>query len=242
MDFLDYAQLTTGQKISYKIKSFFTGIPGAIVGLFKAIGKFFKGVFSWIGNGLKGYGSRFAKGDIGTKLSYIIMGAGSAMHGQIGKGLCFLAAQIAYIMFMMNFGSVYISKIWGTVHFDEVSIEKVTYQNVDITGVVGNVPPNYDVDPIFGAKTITNLDSLDDSNKVLLFLGNLSGLCFKFSLIVLLCRNGSFTLLKTLMRFDNCLLSFLLANLIPVERHWPLISRICLSIRRFRLAKQLGKA
>ena len=72
-------------------------------------------------------------------------------------------------MFMMNFGSVYISKIWGTVHFDEVSIEKVTYQNVDITGVVGNVPPNYDVDPIFGAKTITNLDSLDDSNKVLLF-------------------------------------------------------------------------
>ena len=169
MDFLDYAQLTTGQKISYKIKSFFTGIPGAIVGLFKAIGKFFKGVFSWIGNGLKGYGSRFAKGDIGTKLSYIIMGAGSAMHGQIGKGLCFLAAQIAYIMFMMNFGSVYISKIWGTVHFDEVSIEKVTYQNVDITGVVGNVPPNYDVDPIFGAKTITNLDSLDDSNKVLLF-------------------------------------------------------------------------
>ena len=39
MDFLDYAQLTTGQKIAYKVKSFFTGIPGAIAGVVKAIVK-----------------------------------------------------------------------------------------------------------------------------------------------------------------------------------------------------------
>ncbi len=173
MDFLDYAQLTTGQKISYKIKSFFTGIPGAIAGIVRAVINFFKGIFTWIGKGFAGYGSRFVKGDIGTKLSYVIMGAGSALHGQIGKGLCFLAAEIGYIMFMMNFGLTYISKIYGNVHFDEVNVEingvKQIAENVDVNGVVGNVSPIYDVDPIFGARSVVNLDSLDDSNKVLLF-------------------------------------------------------------------------
>ena len=41
MDFLDYVQMTRGQKIAYKIKSFFTGIPGAIVGFFVAVGNLF---------------------------------------------------------------------------------------------------------------------------------------------------------------------------------------------------------
>lgn len=172
MDFLDYAQLTTGQKIAYKVKSFFTGIPGAIAGILKAIVNFFKGVFSWIGKGFAGYGSRFAKGDAGTKLSYIIMGAGSMMHGQIGKGLCFLAAEVAYIMFMLNFGLTYVSKIYGNVHFDEVSIDlgkgPQTFTDVDINGVIGTEPANYAYDD-FGARTVTNLDTLDDSNRVLLF-------------------------------------------------------------------------
>ncbi len=161
MDFLDYAQLTTGQKISYKIKSFFTGIPGAIAAIFAAIGRFFKGIFTWIGKGIGGYGSRFAKGDAGTKASYLIMGAGNILHGQIGKGLCFLAVEVAYFMFMINFGWSYITKIYGmNVQVDD---------NTIVSGVIGTQPPIYDVDPLFGAKTVTNLDTLDDSNKVLLF-------------------------------------------------------------------------
>lgn len=161
MDFLDYAQLTTGQKIAYNIKSFFTGIPGAIAGIFAAIGRFIKGVFTYIGKGFAGYGSRFSKGDGGTKLSYLIMGAGSMLHGQIGKGICFLAVQIAYIMFMINFGWGYISKIYST----DVQVD----ENTIVNGVIGKEPPHYDVDPLFGARTVTNLDTLDDSNKVLLF-------------------------------------------------------------------------
>ena len=161
MDFLDYVQMTRGQKIAYNIKSFFTGIPGAIAGFFAAIGRLFKKLFTTIGKGFKGYGSRFVKGDIGTKLSYVIMGAGSMLHGQIGKGLCFLAAEIAYIYFMMSFGLSYISKIYSTgVQVDE---------NTIVDGVIGKEPPNYEVDALFGARQVTNLDTLDDSNKVLLF-------------------------------------------------------------------------
>ena len=161
MDFLDYAQMTTGQKVAYNIKSFFTGIPGAIANFFKAIGRFFKALFTLIGNGFKGYGSRFIKGDIGTKLSYVIMGAGSIIHGQIGKGLCFLVSEIAYIYFMITFGINFLLKIYSTgVYVDE---------NTLVDGVIGKEPPNYELDPIFGARTVTNLDTLDDSNKILLF-------------------------------------------------------------------------
>lgn len=42
----------------------------------------------------------FTKGDIFSKLSYVICGAANIRHGQVVKGLLFLAAQIAYIVFM----------------------------------------------------------------------------------------------------------------------------------------------
>ena len=80
MNYLDYMQMTRGQQIAYKIKSFFTGIPGAIKNLISIIVFFFKTVFKFIGNGFKGYGQRFVKGDIGTKLSYLFMGMGNIFY------------------------------------------------------------------------------------------------------------------------------------------------------------------
>jgi len=172
MDFLDYVQMTRGQKIAYKIKSFFTGIPGAIVGFFVAVGNLFKKIFGTIGRGFKGYGSRFAKGDIGTKLSYVIMGAGSMIHGQIGKGLCFLAAEVAYFYFMATFGFGYITKIFAT----GVEVEP----GVIVDGCIGKEPPIYKVDEIWGTKQVVNRDTLDDSNKVLLFFVLTCIVCIAF--------------------------------------------------------------
>ncbi|MBQ8133097.1 MAG: sugar ABC transporter permease [Clostridia bacterium] len=172
MNFLDYAQMTTGQKIAYNIKSFFTGIPGAFAKIFAAIGGFFKGLFTLIGKGFAGYGERFVKGDAGTKLSYVIMGAGNMMHGQIGKGLVFLAVEAAYIIYMINFGMSYITKIYSTnVQVDE---------NTVVSGVIGKIPPQYEEDPIFHARSVTNLDTLDDSNKVLLFFVMTVLVCIAF--------------------------------------------------------------
>ena len=161
MNYLDYVQMTTGQKISYKIKSFFTGIPGAIATIFRVIGLFFKSLFVFIGNGFKNYGKRFSDGDAGTKLSYIIMGAGSIMHKQIGKGLVFLAAQIGYIVFMVNFGSIYLSKIY---------CNNVTIQSRPgkiFNGVVGSEAPIKKMTLL--KEEVINQDSIDDSNKILLF-------------------------------------------------------------------------
>lgn len=44
------------------------------------------------------------KGDFITKLSMLIMGLGNIAHKQIGKGICFLLVEAAYIWFMIKSG------------------------------------------------------------------------------------------------------------------------------------------
>lgn len=44
------------------------------------------------------------KGNAMTKLSMLVMGAGNIAHKQIGKGLVFLAVEVAYIWFMIKSG------------------------------------------------------------------------------------------------------------------------------------------
>lgn len=44
------------------------------------------------------------KGDVFTKVSLVIMGFGNIVHKQIGKGIMFLAVEIAYILFMIQSG------------------------------------------------------------------------------------------------------------------------------------------
>lgn len=164
MDYLDYVQMTKGQQISYNIKSFFTGIPGAIGNFFHVVGNVIKGFFAWISNGFKGYGSRFAGGDTGTKLSYVIMGAGNMMHKQLGKGLLFLAAEVLYIMYIINFGMNYVSKIYSSnvALANSDGVEELHF------GVIGSATAEYGVDEL-GERYVVNTDALDTSNNVLLF-------------------------------------------------------------------------
>ena len=105
MKYIDYVQLNQFQKIWYNLKTFFIALPGNIVKICKAIGRFFKKLGLGIGKGVAGYFSRFVKGDWATKLSYIIMGFGNMMKGQIVKGLIFLATEVAFIAFMIFFGA-----------------------------------------------------------------------------------------------------------------------------------------
>ena len=161
MDYLDYVQMTTGQRFVYKLKSFFMGIPGAIVKLVSIVGHFIASFFSIIANGFKGYGERFSNGDTGTKLSYVIMGAGNFVHKQIGKGLLFLAAEVAYIVYMVSFGFQYITQIYST---------GVNIGGNIVNGVIGNEGPIYGQDPDgLTGDVIINSDTVDDSNKILLF-------------------------------------------------------------------------
>lgn len=75
------------------IAPFFMSIPGALAKFFKKLGR----GFAWLGR-------TFVHGGILTKLSYIVMGAGSLFRGQIIKGLMYLAAEVAYFGFMIDTG------------------------------------------------------------------------------------------------------------------------------------------
>lgn len=49
-------------------------------------------------------GIAFSKGDILTKLSFVIMGSGNLLRGQIVKGLWFLLAELSYLLYMIRIG------------------------------------------------------------------------------------------------------------------------------------------
>lgn len=63
-----------------------------------------------------------SKGGMETKLSMVLMGFGNIVHGQIVKGLIFLAAEVAYIAFMIAAGVSCIAMIpsLGSVEQEEV--------------------------------------------------------------------------------------------------------------------------
>ena len=86
------------KKVGRGFKNFFVGIgtffskklPGFFV-------KLFNGTKNWFIN----FGKRFQDGSIGTKISHFICGAGSLYHGQIVKGIIFLALQVLFILYMV---------------------------------------------------------------------------------------------------------------------------------------------
>ena len=168
MDYLDYVQMTKGQRFAYKIKSFFLGIPKAIKKFFLAIGHFFKMLFGGIGKFLKAYGTRFAKGDGATKLSYIIMGAGNIAHKQVIKGILFFITEVAYILFMIFFGSFYIGRIYSSSYVMLSPDNKYQGAYAFGTGSVGKTVIQYKEDGMFGRSLDTSMQ-YDDSNQILLF-------------------------------------------------------------------------
>jgi len=120
MTFIEYKALSPADKVKYKVGEFFSQIPNKLSAFGKTIANFFKNLIAKIIAGFKGYGSRFANGDMATKISYIVMGFGNFTRGQVGKGLAFLAAEILYFIYMANFGLAYLNK------FDTLGTVKTT--------------------------------------------------------------------------------------------------------------------
>ncbi len=73
------------------------------------------------------------RGDVFTRLSFIIMGSGCLFHGQVGRGLLYLTAQILFFLYLFGFGWPYLSKLstLGTetqqrVFDEELGIYRIT--------------------------------------------------------------------------------------------------------------------
>ena len=149
MKYIDYVQLNPFQKLGYNLKNFFVNLPANCGKVFKAIGNFFKKIFVGIGKGFAGYFTRFVKGDWATKLSYIIMGFGNIVKGQIIKGLIFLATEVFFILYMVGFG-------WDKIH-------NLGFFN---NGTIGFNEEGYGINPVTGRPG--RIEG-DDSMKLLLY-------------------------------------------------------------------------
>lgn len=72
-----------------KVKDFFCKMKDSVVDFFK----------------------RFVRGDLWTKLSYLVMGSSCFRHKQFVRGFVFLAIQVCYLVFMASTGMYWLSKL-----------------------------------------------------------------------------------------------------------------------------------
>ncbi len=84
-----------------------------------------------LGSDITEIGKTFAEGDWKTRISFVIMGFGPLLRGQIAKGIAFLASEIVFIWYLASFGLQYLSKITtlGTVETKKVRRKTVYGDN-----------------------------------------------------------------------------------------------------------------
>ena len=108
---LEFLKLSKGKKFLYRLASFFASIPRGIANFFRKIGLFFKKIGLGIAGEAKEIALTFKEGDYKTKLSFIIMGFGCIMRGQILRGLMFMLLEAVFIFYMVTSGAYWLSML-----------------------------------------------------------------------------------------------------------------------------------
>lgn len=104
MQYIDYVTLPWYKKIFVKLIQGIKNFRHNFVAFFSSIGRRIITIFMGLVRGIIYFFSTFVKGDIPTKLSYLVMGSGCLLRGQIIRGIGFLALQVLYIVYMISFG------------------------------------------------------------------------------------------------------------------------------------------
>ncbi len=108
---LEFLKLSKGQRLLYRIASFFCAIPKKIAGLFVGLWNLIKGCGCAIGREVSDICTGFVHGDWKTKVSYFIMGFGCLARGQILRGLLFLLFEVVFIGYMILAGGYWLSML-----------------------------------------------------------------------------------------------------------------------------------
>lgn len=97
---LEYLQLTKLQRFGYKFIAFFCAIPLWLKNLGIKIWKQLKRFGLFVAHDAVDLVQTFIKGDWKTRLSYLVMGFGSAARGQVLRGLLFFLFEAVFITYM----------------------------------------------------------------------------------------------------------------------------------------------
>ncbi len=141
---LEYLKLTRLQKLQYRVRAFFAGIPQWFAGLGKGIAGRLKALWLLIVNEVLDIVHTFTKGHWQTKVSYVVMGFGNATRGQPLRGIFFFLFEAVFIVYMITTGGYWLGKLPS----------------------LGDVPPHMEYDPIFDTQVRV---PGDDSFKILLY-------------------------------------------------------------------------
>ncbi|MDD6143566.1 MAG: sugar ABC transporter permease [bacterium] len=117
MNDLDFLRLSKPQQFVQKLKRFFLSLPRKLAGALKGLVMRLVGLVRGLGSFLADLGRTYVKGDWKTKVSYTVMGFGSAARGQWLRGLLFFVFQTVFNLYIWFFGRTYLGKLatLGTV-------------------------------------------------------------------------------------------------------------------------------
>ncbi len=126
MEYSDFTQVHPIRKTIEGGRRGLLAVPRNIVQWIGAGLRAVKNGLQWLGRQARGVFRAARYGDAATRLSFAVMGAGLLFRGQIVRGLLYLAAQIAYIVYMVFFGWRYLSGLTtlGTVTQQKVFDEE----------------------------------------------------------------------------------------------------------------------
>lgn len=111
---LEYLRMNKFVRFFYRIALFFYNIPRNFVNFFKKIGRGFIKFGKKVGSIFSNIVMWFIKGDWKTKVSYLVMGFGSAARGQYLRGILFFVFEVVFVLYMVFFGGYYLGK-FGTL-------------------------------------------------------------------------------------------------------------------------------
>lgn len=111
---LEYLKLNAFGKMWYKLKLFFCGIPLWFADLFVKLWNGIKKLCVWVKDQFVDIYQTFIKGSWQTKVSYLIMGFGSVMRGQVGRGIVFFIFEVVFILYMVLTGGHWLG-LFGTL-------------------------------------------------------------------------------------------------------------------------------
>lgn len=117
---LDYLKLGRLARLRVNLLSFIQSIPGRILGGLKGIAAFIVRLFRGLGREIMDIVDTFVHGDWKTRVSFVVMGFGSAARGQILRGLLFFLFQTVFNLYILFFGGAYLAKM-GTLGTVETS-------------------------------------------------------------------------------------------------------------------------
>ncbi len=126
MDYKDYTQIHPVRKRTGSTNRGLLAVPRSVGRLIKQASRHVVNGMRWAAHKVVAVGRAARHGDARTRLTFVFMGAGSLLRGQIGRGVLYLLAQVAYLAYMVLFGWQYVSQLGtlGTVTQGQVFDEE----------------------------------------------------------------------------------------------------------------------